>query len=315
MTLSSDLAFLMDNARNRLGGTNKLGINDLTSLINSPYSVDTIFDYGPDDIIKNGSTEYSSQIIKPTNDFVNFSVNGPLNYTNVATTYDNKSLPGERIKFLPNISITNNMVLVMVAKFPSNATYSGGTILHPGAYDSATTVTINSNDWKTYFIPLMQSPNTSRTLSIYLDESQAGTVDIKHLTLYKISFEHGTNRNVLSGLDLESDYFVNNKIALLDNGTLYYIVNKGPHAMFLLDPSYGGHKFTISFWARSDNPASAQLHFECWGGGGLVDVDTSSEWKHYTTSGTLNNNDTDIYFWSNNANPVQIAGLFMTIDD
>lgn len=42
MTLSSDLAFLMDNARNRLGGTNKLGINDLTSLINSPYSVDTI---------------------------------------------------------------------------------------------------------------------------------------------------------------------------------------------------------------------------------------------------------------------------------
>lgn len=133
--------------------------------------------------------------------------------------------------------------------------------------------------------------------------------------MYKINFEYGNNKNALGGIDLESDFFINNKIAFLDNGALYYIVNKGSHAMFLLDSSYGGHKFTISFWTRSDNPASAQLHFESWGGSGMVDVDTSSEWKRYTTSGTLNKNDTEIYFWSNNDNPVQIAGLFMTIDD
>lgn len=315
MTLNSDLAFLMDNARNRLGGTNKLGINDLTSLINSPYSVDTIFDYGPDDLIKNGSAEYNSQIIKINNEFVNFSVNGPLNYNNVATTYDNKSLPGERIKISFNTSIARNMVLAMVAKRPSNATYSGGTIVHPGAYDSATTVTINSSTWKTYFIPLMQSPSNSNTLSIYLDESQAGTVDIKHLTMYKISFENSTNRNVLSGLDLSYSYFTSNKIAFLDNGILYYIVNKEPNQMFLLDSSYGGHKFTMSFWTRSDNPAPMQLHFECWGGKGRLDVDTSSEWKHYTTSGILDKDHTNVYFWSANTNPVQVAGLFMTIDD
>lgn len=173
MLLSETLSNLMNAGRKRFGIANKLSVKDLTKVLTNPHNSNVLYFNNYNEILANAINDGVNCVRK--DDYATIDVVTPTH------TDSNNYTVIPRVYFNVGISPADGFQLLLLMRKSSN---SGDPIkLKVGPYDNLAYMTIDSNDWKLYVVPLKAS--TSQYISIYFDSNIGPAIDMKAIGLVK----------------------------------------------------------------------------------------------------------------------------------